>query len=697
MSPEVAPVDATGRDPYPEEGSARPAGAPGNGSAAADATRRTAAVLRCDADLLVVDMNPAAGQVLSRRREELVGHSLFRLLDDQDSVEVERVRGRLITRGVKVDSIDIRCRGRSGEVRVITLTFAWMPRIGPLADGDPLHRGEFVVMVAPADGEPVAARGGPASIADRAPDFIWRYRLWPERGFEYVSPSTTALLGYPPSAFYLDPDLMHLLAATPDDREQLFHLYENRFDPHELTTLRLRHRDGRIRSFEQRTSPILDGERRILAIEAIGRDVTEREEAAAELSAIVRLRQEFDTHLGTDDLESVKPSDVLQAALRAVCSHTGWSVGHAVLIDADPAALPELAEWYVQDARLRPLQVATDQGRWHQEPSLTDDAALLAEPMWTVLPDRHDTERSKLAAAYGLRVAIAVPIPVDGTVAAALEFLTEDATPPPQSLLTALKDTAVEIGHALKRSHFVIALRRTDKARTDFVSRAAHELRGPVGSISLMASALALEAERSDAPTLSARLSRLATQADRLQLMASRLLELSQLEDDRFEVEMTDLVLADAVDEAIAAIGPGPEGCQPIDVDVDPTIIVHADSLLLSQIFTNLLANARRYGGPHVAVSAALTGDLVEVVVSDDGPGVPPNLIPHLFAPMRGSLATVEHAGLGLALVRQMTITLGGDITYQPDQTADARFVVRLARARRSNTTNDTDETSDLQ
>jgi signal transduction histidine kinase len=217
------------------------------------------------------------------------------------------------------------------------------------------------------------------------------------------------------------------------------------------------------------------------------------------------------------------------------------------------------------------------------------------------------------------------------------------------------------------------------------VSRAAHELRGPVGSISLMASALALEAERSDAPTLSARLSRLATQADRLQLMASRLLELSQLEDDRFEVDLQDLPLIQVIEDATTAVGPGADGQPAIEVDVDPGIWVHADSLLLSQIFSNLLANARRYGGPRIWITAAVDGDRIEIVVSDDGPGVPPNLVPHLFAPMRSSLATIEHAGLGLALVRQMTITLGGDISYEPDDDAGARFVLHLARARRSN------------
>src|SRR4029078_5171853 len=162
---------------------------------------------------------------------------------------------------------------------------------------------------------------------------------------------------------------------------------------------------------------------------------------------------------------------------------------------------------------------------------------------------------------------------------------------------------------------------------------------------------------------------------------ASRLLELSQLEDDRFEVDLQDLALSQAVDDAVAAVGPAPEGQPPIEVEVDPAILVHADSLLLSQIFSNLLANARRYGGPHIRIVAKVDGDRVRVEVTDDGPGVPPNLVPHLFAPMRSSLATIEHAGLGLALVRQMTITLGGDIAYETDEDAGARFVLHLARA----------------
>ena len=178
-------------------------------SAASPATsgaRRPPAVLRCDADLLVTDMNPAAGQVLSRRREEVVGHPLSHHLDEPDRREVERIRGRLITRGVKVDAIDVRSTGRSGDVRVVTLTFTWLPQTAPTptpAGGDPEggdphgrstdagegstagptdagspHPGEFVIMLSPSDADPAAAKSEFRNLrsASAAKDCILRHR-----------------------------------------------------------------------------------------------------------------------------------------------------------------------------------------------------------------------------------------------------------------------------------------------------------------------------------------------------------------------------------------------------------------------------------------------------------------------------------------------------------------------------------------
>ena len=112
----------------------------------------------------------------------------------------------------------------------------------------------------------------------------------------------------------------------------------------------------------------------------------------------------------------------------------------------------------------------------------------------------------------------------------------------------------------------------------------------------------------------------------------------------------------------------------------DPDLHVLADPLLLDEILANLLANARRYGGPNIAIEVRPRGEQVEFAVRDDGPGVPPALVEHLFEPMRKKLASSNHAGLGLALVRQMARSLGGEATYEPTDERGARFVVRLER-----------------
>ena len=106
-----------------------------------------------------------------------------------------------------------------------------------------------------------------------------------------------------------------------------------------------------------------------------------------------------------------------------------------------------------------------------------------------------------------------------------------------------------------------------------------------------------------------------------------------------------------------------------ITVDVDPDLKVLADPLILDELLANLLANAERHGGPNVHLSATRSTRsgkrLVGVTVADDGPGVEAALLPHLFQPLRHSLTSPTRSGLGLALVRQMAITLGGDVAYE--------------------------------
>jgi PAS domain S-box-containing protein len=108
--------------------------------------------------------------------------------------------------------------------------------------------------------------------ADNATDLIYRYRLLPTPGFEYISPSATEMTGYTPEEHYADPDL-GVSRVHPEDR----HLLEGprRFSEEPLV-LRWYRKDGALIWTEQRHKPIYDGAGNVIAIEGIARDITER-------------------------------------------------------------------------------------------------------------------------------------------------------------------------------------------------------------------------------------------------------------------------------------------------------------------------------------------------------------------------------------------------------------------------------------
>src|SRR5664280_2743356 len=124
-------------------------------------------------------------------------------------------------------------------------------------------------------------------LAEHAQDVISRYRVLPTPAFEYVSPSVEAVLGYPPGAFYADPGLMARL-VHPDDR----HLLQP--DPGasqvaEAVVMRLCHADGHWLWLEQRSTPVLDTEGKLIAVEGVARDVSDWRAAQASLARLNRV------------------------------------------------------------------------------------------------------------------------------------------------------------------------------------------------------------------------------------------------------------------------------------------------------------------------------------------------------------------------------------------------------------------------
>ena len=114
-------------------------------------------------------------------------------------------------------------------------------------------------------------------------------------------------------------------------------------------------------------------------------------------------------------------------------------------------------------------------------------------------------------------------------------------------------------------------------------------------------------------------------------------------------------------------------------VQIPADAVVIADPLRANQVVDNLVSNALRYGGPHVHVSAQRRGHVVDLVVADDGPGIPEELQERLFeAYAHGSAShSLGGSGLGLAIVRELCDAMDGSISYDGSGPG-ARFVVTL-------------------
>lgn len=92
-----------------------------------------------------------------------------------------------------------------------------------------------------------------------------------------------------------------------------------------------------------------------------------------------------------------------------------------------------------------------------------------------------------------------------------------------------------------------------------------------------------------------------------------------------------------------------------------------ADSLRVRQILRNLISNAIRYGGPEVAITSRVMGDTVQLAVTDDGDGVPPEDESSIFLPYRRSMKgrrDESSVGLGLWICRQLAQGMRGRLDY---------------------------------
>jgi len=228
--------------------------------------------------------------------------------------------------------------------------------------------------------------------------------------------------------------------------------------------------------------------------------------------------------------------------------------------------------------------------------------------------------------------------------------------------------------------------RRLDAVRRDFVANVSHELKTPVGALSLLAEAVQSASDDPDAVQRFA--ARMQVESQRLSNLVSDLVDLSRLQSgdplrDGTRVEVA-RVVSEAADTAkmLAAAR---------DIEIvlgDPSgAVVLGDESQLVMALRNLITNAIAYSpaGTRIVVAARTAGHVVEIGVTDQGIGIPESEQARIFErfyrvdPARSRVT--GGTGLGLAIVKHVCVNHGGECTVWSVEGEGSTFTLRLPLA----------------
>ncbi len=288
------------------------------------------------------------------------------------------------------------------------------------------------------------------------------------------------------------------------------------------------------------------------------------------------------------------------------------------------------------------------------------------------------------ARALGMRSLIAVPLIARGHTLGALIFVAGSVRRHYSADDTALAvELARQTALAVDNARLYRAAQMATRARDDLLAIVSHDLRNPLHAI-YMAATFLLEVLPEESEVADIALSRrqaevIKRSARRGNALISDLLDVTRIEDGRLTVNIQPMgaeeLLVEAVNEARSM-------AQQKDLELLvtyppslPTVL--ADRSRMAQVFSNLLGNAIKFTpvGGEVRLTAQLSGTSVHFTVSDSGPGITAEHLPHLFDRYWQARETQQlGTGLGLFIARGITEAHGGQLWAESELGVGATF-----------------------
>jgi signal transduction histidine kinase len=222
--------------------------------------------------------------------------------------------------------------------------------------------------------------------------------------------------------------------------------------------------------------------------------------------------------------------------------------------------------------------------------------------------------------------------------------------------------------------------RTAEEIKTTFISIVSHELKTPVALIKGYASTLRRDDARWEKHVIQDSLAVIEEEADHLTRMIEDLLDASRFQVGGLSLNPTDVSLP-ALARRLAERLQTQSKSHTLVVDFPKGFpVILADESRIQQVLSNLISNAIKYSpGGEIRITGEIRPEQVIVMVSDQGPGIDPRDLPHIFDRFYRADKAVRHtkgAGLGLYLARTIVEAHGGRIWIdaQPDQGARICF-----------------------
>ncbi|MBX3326942.1 MAG: HAMP domain-containing sensor histidine kinase [Nitrospira sp.] len=234
-------------------------------------------------------------------------------------------------------------------------------------------------------------------------------------------------------------------------------------------------------------------------------------------------------------------------------------------------------------------------------------------------------------------------------------------------------------------------LQEIDDMKTEFLAHVSHELRTPMASIQEGTNLLLDEIPGPLVPEQRMTLRIMADSSKRLMNLIATILDLSKMEAGMMEYRFVPVDLHRIVDISINKIRllADSKHVQLVVEPVGQRVWIKADASRLEQVLDNLLSNALKFspegGVVKVHMKPEVQAGVLEVSVSDTGPGIAPEDLPHIFERFYQGRTKVRQAagsGLGLALVKKVVEAHGGRIWIESEKGkgATVRFILRLTK-----------------